>query len=453
MRADYEKLVTLANEGARTLGYADTGVMWRSKYDMDPAAFAAMTDKLWSQVMPFYRNLHCYVRARLSEKYGNAVQPRTGPIRADLLGNMWAQDWTAIYDIVAPKGVASTVDMNQILAANGYMPPPVPGAAPGQLDAAVAAADKAHREAAIKMMRTGEGFYSSIGFPPLPGTFWERTQFIRPRDREVTCHASAWDIDDREDLRIKMCIGREQAGLADDFFTVHHELGHNYYQRAYANQDYLFRDGANDGFHEAIGDFAGLNAITPTYLQQIQLLATLPGPQEDVPFLLRSALDGIAFLPFGLLVDKWRWQVFSGQTTADQYNDAWWKLVRQYQGVVPPGARPANAFDPGAKFHIPDSTPYMRYFLARVLEYQFYRAACQQAGWSGPLNRCSIYGNKTVGAKFRAMMEMGSSKPWPEALAAFTGQREIDATAIAEYFKPLDTWLTEQNKSESCGWQ
>ena len=265
MRADYPKLVELANEGARSLGYADTGVLWRSKYDMDPAAFAQLTDKLWSQVMPFYKNLHCYVRARLNEKYGNAVQPRTGPIRADLLGNMWAQEWGNIYDVVAPKGMHSSYNLDQLLASHGYTPR-LTGATPDI-------------QPAIKMMKHGEAFYSSIGFDPLPDTFWTRTQFVRPRDREVNCHASAWDIDGRSDLRIKMCI----SGTADDFFTVHHELGHNYYQRAYANQDWLFRDGANDGFHEAIGDFAGLNAVTPTYLHQIGLLATVPGPQEDVP--------------------------------------------------------------------------------------------------------------------------------------------------------------------------
>jgi peptidyl-dipeptidase A len=287
----------------------------------------------------------------------------------------------------------------------------------------------------------------------LPDTFWTRAQFVRPRDREVNCHASAWDIDALNDLRVKVCISQNERGLADDFFTIHHELGHNYYQRAYNGQDYLFRDGANDGFHEAIGDFAGLNAVTPTYLQQIGLLSTLPGAQEDIPLLLRRALDSVAFLPFGLLVDKWRWEVFAGRIAPERYNDSWWALVKQYQGVVPPGPRPADVFDPGAKFHIADSTPYMRYFLARIYEFQFYRAACKLAGWTGPLNRCSIYGNKTVGEKFRAMLEAGQSRPWPETLALFTGQREIDATAIADYFKTLDDWLTQQNRSESCGWQ
>jgi len=423
MRADYAKLVDLANQGARELGAKDTGAIWRSWYDMPADDFAKETDRLWAQVQPFYKNLHCYVRARLNEKYGDAVQPRTGPIRADLLGNMWSQEWGNIYDVVKPKtGGSLGYDLDKVLAAKGYDP--------------------------VRMVKTGEGFYSSLGLAPLPATFWTRSQNVKPRDREVVCHASAWDINDKDDIRIKMCT-KVNGG---DFTTIHHELGHNYYQRAYMGQPWLYRGGANDGFHEAIGDFVALSANTPTYLKQINLIDQTPTADQDIPFLLNMALDKIAFLPFGLLVDKWRWQVFSGEVKPNQYNDAWWSLVRQYQGLAPPGARPADAFDPGAKYHIPGNTPYMRYFLARVYQFQFQRAACRQAGWMGALHQCSVYGNREVGARFNAMMEMGQSKPWPEALKAFTGETRTDASAVAEYFKPLDAWLTQQNKGEKCGW-
>lgn len=422
MRTDYAKLVGLANEGSKGLGYKDTGALWRSRYDMSEADFAKETDRLWSQVEPFYKNLHCYVRARLNEKYGDAVQPRSGPIRADLLGNMWAQEWGNIYDVVAPKDDASAYSLDQLLVAKGYDP--------------------------VKMVKTGENFYSSLGFQPLPQTFWERSLITRPRDREVVCHASAWDVDDKADVRIKMCTKVN----AEDFYTVHHELGHNYYQRAYGDQPFLFKDGANDGFHEAIGDFAGLSALTPTYLNQIGLLDKVPGAEGDIPFLMKMALDKIAFLPFGLLVDKWRWQVFSGEVTPDHYNDAWWSLRLKYQGLAAPGPRPANAFDPAAKYHIPGNTPYMRYFLAHIYQFQFQRAACKQAGWMGPLHRCSIYGNKAVGERFGKMLAMGQSQPWPEELAAFTGERTTDASAVTEYFAPLNQWLIQQNRGEKCGW-
>ncbi len=424
MKADYARMVEIANQGARELGYADTGAMWRSGYDMDPDTFAALTDKLWAEVKPLYDALHCYTRAKLNAKYGDAVQRATGPIRADLLGNMWAQEWGDIYDIVAPPGAGDLgYDTGKLLEAKGYDP--------------------------IKMVKAGEGFYSSLGFEALPKTFWERSQFTKPRDREVICHASAWDIDSKDDIRIKMCT-KVNSG---DFVTIHHELGHNYYQRAYKANTVLYQNGANDGFHEAIGDTVALS-ITPQYLVQIGLLdaGKVPAADKDIGLLLRQAMDKVAFLPFGLLVDKWRWGVFSGKITPANYNKGWTDLRLQYQGITPPSARDETNFDPGAKYHIPGNTPYTRYFLARLLQFQFYEAACKQAGWKGPLHRCSFYGNKDVGKRFNAMLEMGASKPWPDALQAFTGSREMSGKSMIAYFKPLMTWLGAQNKGKVCGW-
>ncbi|MBY0619259.1 M2 family metallopeptidase [Sphingomonas ursincola] len=424
MKDDYARMVEIANQGARELGFKNVGAMWRGQYDMSADEFAALTERLWQQVKPLYDDLHCYTRTKLNEKYGDAVQPKTGPIRADLLGNMWAQEWGNIYDVVAPAGAGDIgYDVTELLKAKNYDP--------------------------LKMVKGGEGFFSSLGFAPLPETFWQRSQFVKPQDREVVCHASAWDIDNKDDIRIKMCIKVN----ADDFTTIHHELGHNYYQRAYNKQDPLHLDGANDGFHEAIGDMVALS-ITPDYLVEIGLLdkAKVPGADKDLGLLLRQGMDKLAFLPFGLLVDRWRWGVFDGSIKPADYNDAWTALRLQYQGIVPPAQRPADAFDPGAKYHIPGNTPYTRYFLARILQFQFYKAACDIAGWKGPLHRCSFYGNKEVGNRLNAMLEMGASKPWPDALEAFTGSREMDGTALVEYFAPLQTWLKEQNKGKQCGW-
>ena len=424
MRNDYTRMVQIANAGAKELGYADTGAMWRSQYDMSPQEFSAMYDRLWSEVQPLYNDLHCYTRTKLNQKYGNAVQPANGPIRADLLGNMWAQEWGKIYDVVAPKGAGDIgYDIEDLLKKKGYDP--------------------------VKMVKTGEGFYSSLGFAPLPASFWERSQITRPRDREVVCHASAWDLDNKDDLRIKMCTKVN----GDDFVTIHHELGHNYYQRAYNQQPYLYLNGANDGFHEAIGDFVALS-ITPEYLVQIGLLdrSKVPSADKDIGLLLRQGMDKVAFLPFGLMVDKWRWGVFDGSITPANYNQAWVDLKKQYQGVTPPVARSEQDFDPGAKFHIPGNTPYARYFLARLLQFQFYKAACDMSGWKGPLHRCSFYGNKEVGAKLNQMLAMGASKPWPDALEVFTGTREISGKPMLEYFAPLQAWLKQQNAGKQCGW-
>ncbi|HEU0044876.1 M2 family metallopeptidase [Sphingomonas sp.] len=424
MRTDYARVVELGNQGAKELGYADVGALWRSGYDMPPAEFAKTVDRIWSEVEPLYKALHTYTRWKLNEKYGDAVQPKTGPIRADLLGNMWAQEWGNIYDVVAPKGAGDVgYDVEALLKAKSYDP--------------------------VRMVKQGEAFYSSLGFAPLPETFYQRSQIVKPADREVICHASAWNLDAKDDIRIKMCTKVN----GDDFVTIHHELGHNYYQRAYNKQPFLYQNGANDGFHEAIGDFVALS-ITPNYLVQIGLLEQnkVPSADKDIGLLLRQGMDKVAFLPFGLLIDKWRWGVFSGQIKPSGYQAAWDALRLQYQGIKPPVARDETRFDPGAKYHIPGQTPYARYFLARVLQFQFYKTACQQAGWTGPLHRCSFYGNKEVGAKLNAMLAMGQSKPWPDALQAFTGTREMSGQALVEYFAPLKAWLDQQNKGKPSGW-
>lgn len=424
MKTDYVRMAEIANQGARELGFADLGAMWRSGYDMPADDFAKLTDKLWLEVKPLYDELHTYVRAQLNKKYGDAVQGKAGAIRADLLGNMWAQEWGDIYDIVAPAGSGDIgYDIGELL--------------------------KAKKVDEIGMVKIGEGFFSSLGFVPLPETFYARSQFLKPADREVVCHASAWNITNVDDLRIKMCIKIN----SNDFVTVHHELGHNYYQRAYNKQSYLHLNGANDGFHEAIGDAIALS-ITPDYLVQIGLLdaSKVPSADKDNGLLLRQAMDKVAFLPFSVIVDKWRWGVFAGDIKPADYNTAWTKLRTQYQGIVPPVARDANAFDAGAKYHVPGNTPYTRYFLARILQFQFYKAACDTAGWKGPLHRCSFYGNKEVGKRLNAMLEMGASKPWPDALEAFTGSREMSGKAMLEYFAPLMKWLKTQNKGAKKGW-
>jgi peptidyl-dipeptidase A len=424
MKDNYAAMVTLANEGAQELGYPSLDRMWLSGYDMPPEEMEAEVQRLWSQVQPLYKELHCYTRMKLNQKYGEAVQPATGPIRADLLGNMWAQQWSSIYDIVKPEGTTPIkYDLTERLVEKGYTP--------------------------IKMVETGEAFFVSLGLAPLPKTFWERSMIVRPEGKEVQCHASAWDLDDEEDVRIKMCTEVN----SEDFYTVHHELGHNYYQRAYKDQDFLYKNGAHDGFHEAIGDFIGLS-ITPEYLQQIGLITAeeMPGPDSDTALLMQTALDKIAFLPFALTVDGWRWDVLSGETAPENYNTAWWDLRLKNQGLVPPGPRPADAFDPGAKYHIPGNTPYLRYFLSFIMQFQFHKAACEQAGWEGPLHRCSIYGNKEVGERFNAMLEAGASQPWPDTLEKFTGTRQMDGSAIIEYFDPLMVYLKEQNEGQACGW-
>ena len=430
MKPKYARFVALSNKGATELGFKDTGAMWRSNYDMSPEEFSAELERLWRQVEPFYISLHTYVRRQLIKKYGKAAERPDGLLPAHLLGNMWAQEWGNIYPLVAPENGGQGYDLTKQLEKQGL------GSGPATLDNAK------------KMVKYGENFFTSLGFAPLPETFWERSLFVKPQDRDVVCHASAWDVDAKDDLRLKMCIE-----IVDtDFVTIHHELGHNFYQRDYKNQPPLFQDSANDGFHEAVGDTIALS-VTPEYLKEVGLIDQVPPENADMGYLLKQAMDKIAFLPFGLLIDKWRWEVFSGQVTPEQYNKAWWDLKRKYQGVAPPVERSETDFDPGAKYHIASNTPYARYFLARILQFQFHRALCEAAGQKGPLHRCSIYKNKAAGERLNKMLSMGKSKPWPDALEAISGQRQMDATAILDYFAPLKKWLDEQNQGEKAGWE
>jgi peptidyl-dipeptidase A len=421
MRRDYQRFVELANVGAKELGFADTGAMWRLKYDMPAEDFTREVDRLWAQVRPLYVSLHAYMRMKLREKYGDVV-PADGPIPAHLLGNIWAQDWSNVLDLAWSGETGPGYSLTDIL--------------------------QRRRTSPTEMVKIGERFYTSLGFAPLPQTFWERSLFTKPADRDVVCHASAWDVDSKDDLRIKMCI----EATAEDFLTIHHELGHNFYQRAYAQQLPLFRDSANQAFHEAIGDTIALS-VTPEYLVKIGLLDRAPDASRDLGLLMSKALEKIAFLPFGLVVDQWRWQVFSGAISPADYNKAWWDLRLRYEGLQPPSPRGEAFFDPGAKYHVPANYSYTRYFLAAILQFQFHRELSKIAGCTAPIHRCSIYGSQEAGRRLDAMLRMGQSKPWPDALEALTGSRRMDASAMVDYFAPLKTWLDAQIKGQPVGWE
>ena len=423
MRAKYVRFTELVNEGARELGFENLGVLWRSRYDMPAVDFEKEAARLYSQVEPLYEQLHCYAGNKLAQKYGRDKVPAGKPIPAHLFGNMWAQQWNRVFDdLLKPYPKASIETADRRLQAQNWD--------------------------AVRITKSAESFYTSIGFPALPKTFYERSMLVRPRDREVVCHASAWDVDDKDDVRIKMCI----KPIEEDLFTVYHELGHVYYYIWYKDQPPLFQDGAHDGFHEAIGDAVNLS-VTPDYLHKIGLVSAVkPSKEAVINQQMKMALDKIAFLPFGKLIDEWRWGVFDGRIKPADYNKAWWELRRKYQGIEAPVARTEQDFDPGAKYHIPGNTPYTRYFLSFILQFQFHKALCDAAGFKGPLNECSIFGNEAAGRKYGEMLALGASQPWPDTLEKLTGTRQMDASAIIDYFRPLEAWLAEQNKGQSCGW-
>ena len=425
MKDKYLRMVEIGNQGSSDLGFNGLSDLWFSKYDMSNEEFSLLVDQVYEDMRPLYESLQCHVRAELNDYYGDEIVPIDKPIPAHLLGNMWAQSWSNISDIVYDFDDTSSIDLTQIIL------------------------DRELSE--VEMVEIAESFFLSLGFDPLTDTFWDRSLFVKPKDRDVVCHASAWDIDSqKQDLRIKMCIQKNE----EDFITIHHELGHIFYYQAYADLPEVFQSGANDGFHEAVGDLLSLS-ITPSYLKDIDFISEEEAErskENTIGLLMKQALEGVVAVPWTLMLDKWRMAVFDGNLSDDQLNDYWWELREKYQGVASPIERPVDAFDPGAKYHIPGNTPYTRYYLARVLQYQFHEALCESMGFDGDLHECSIYGNKEAGLRLRNMLAVGQSEPWPDALEKITGQRTLSGKSLLNYYAALKEWLDDQNEGRACGW-
>ena len=426
MKSMYMRMVDIGNQGSKDLGYQGLSDLWFSKYDMPADEFLNETDRVWEEVKPLYDALHCHVRAKLNEHYGDNVVPESGPLPVHLLGNMWGQSWSNIYDLVyTEESQQNSVDVTKIIEEKGLNE--------------------------IEMVEYAEDFFLSIGFDPLPDTFWERSLFVKPRDRSVVCHASAWNLDPaNNDLRIKMCIEKNE----EDFVTIHHELGHIFYYQAYNHLPTLFQGGANDGFHEAFGDLLTLS-ITPDYLTQIDFITeeqASVAKEDPIGLLMKQALDGVVVVPWALMLDKWRSGVFNGEIDETNLNSSWWKLREYYQGINTSTERSEDYFDPGAKYHIPGNTPYTRYYLARIMQYQFHEALCNEIEFDGLLHECSIYGSEKAGDKIISTMAMGESLPWQDAFENLTGSRKLSGKSILNYYAPLKDWLDEQNKNRTCGW-
>ncbi len=420
---DYARYVALSRQGAQSLGFHDVGELWRSVYDMSPTEMAADTERLWAEIRPLYAALHCHTRAALSKAYGAGVQAPAGPIRIELTRNPMGMYWVGAYDLLATGLPTPGYDLDHLL--------------------------ESHPSSGEALAHYADRFWTSTGLPAMPASFWTRSLFDKPSDRTVACSGSAAIVGDPTDVRLKMCVGNN----ALDFSTVHHEVGHAVYALAYQEQPYLFRGAANDAFHEAVADLGALS-ITPAYLQAIGIItpAEALGADQDLGLLLRMALQRVTFLPFSLIVDRWRWQVYAGAVPPAQYDATWWSLVAQYQGLMPGETRPEGSFDIAALPHITSDISYIRYFYAYLIEFQLFKAACDAAGWTGPLHRCSLYGNAAAGAHLRPMLAMGASRPGADALEAGTGARRVSAEGLLAYFAPLRAYLDAQNQERQCGW-
>ncbi len=416
MKVSFSQVVETANKAAQYKQYRDLSHYWQSKYETPARQHKHDFTQLWQQVKPLYKDLHCYVATQLQTHYKPPTMPKDNSIPIHLLGDLWAQSWLPVLPLIRPE--APTNSLQTALLDANYTPK--------------------------KMVKTAEQFFISLGFSPLPLSFWHRSVFTKPKDTNSNCQASAWSIDGKEDLRLKMCININQ----DDFYTVHHELGHHFYQRSYQQQRLFFRDGAHDGFHEAVGDAIALS-ITPSYLNEIGL-SSKTQPQDAISPLLEKALTTIPLIAYAYIADIWRWQVFGGEIEKKDWNKHWWNLRKQEQGIIAPHTRTEKYIDALAKYHLANNIPYSKYFFAAILQFQIHQQLCLDIGHQGQLHKCSIYGNKKAGQRLKKLLEQGASLPWSEQLKQFNGQEKMDGKALVNYFLPLHTWLKRKNEGQEC---
>ena len=365
-RPAYRRFVELANAGARELGFADAGARRRAAYDLPPEALGAELDRAWNDLRPLYESLHCLVRERLGETYGTAVAPPDAAIPAHLLASPWGGRWDELHDLVRTRDRDLWDDLTRSL--------------------------ERRRVDAAAMAGLGERFFRSLGLGALPATFRERSLLVPPAEPERACRPGAWHIDAGADVRLRMCV----EGTGADFVTVHEMLGRAHYQWAYRFQDPLFRGGAAAGaFEVAVGGAMGLS-MTPGYFVRAGLIERAPAA-DDIDVLLRRALDALAYVPFGLAVDRWRRGVFSGAVGVEAYNRTWWDLRRAYQGVGPAAPRSEAAFDPGAEAPVALNRRVLPGVIGRILQFQVHRALCEAAGDTRPLHRCTVFESPEAG--------------------------------------------------------
>jgi len=432
MGDQYRQYIDLYNEAATLNGFSDASQMKVDPYES--ATFQQEMEATWQGLKPLYEQLHAYVRHKLHRYYGDRVMEATGAMPAHILGNMWAQQWNNIADLVKPYPDKPSIDVTEAMVKQGWTPK--------------------------VMFEKADDFFQSLGLRRVPAEFWSGSMIERPEDgREVICHASAWDFYNAKDFRIKQCTRVTQ----EDFITVNHEMGHIQYQMQYSNLSHLYRDGANPGFHEGVADILSLAVDTGTYYQKLGLLSPdldISDEETNINILFDMALKRVAFLPFAYLVDKYRWDLYSGRVAREDMNCHWWKLRSEIQGLRPPSQRSSAQFDAGSKFHVAADIGYVRYFTAFIYEFQFYRELCLASGKyvpgdpSKPLHQCNFYGSKAAGAKLREMLRMGASRPWKEVMEVMTGEPRMDTAAIREYFRPLEAWLEAENTRHGVrvGW-
>uniref|UniRef100_A0A8C4RH50 Angiotensin-converting enzyme n=1 Tax=Erpetoichthys calabaricus TaxID=27687 RepID=A0A8C4RH50_ERPCA len=433
MRPLYEEYIVLKNEASKLNGYKDYGDYWRGDYETEGDSPYGYTrdqlredvGKIYKEILPLYKQLHAYVRAMLSKAYPGHLNNRGG-LPANLLGDMWGRFWTNLYGLSIPFIGKEDIDVTSAMDGKGWT----------------------YKD----MFEAGETFFESVGLFNMTEEFWNNSMLEKPNDREVVCHPTAWDMGNGKDFRIKMCTKVNM----DDFLTVHHEMGHIEYDMAYAHQPFLFRNGANEGFHEAVGEIMSLSAATPKHLKSLDLLSAnfVEDYEIDINFLMKQALTIVSTLPFTYMLEEWRWQVFEGKIPRDRWMKTWWEMKRNLVGVAEPVPHDETYCDPPTLFHVSNDYSFIRYFTRTIYQFQFQKALCEEANHSGPLYKCDITNSTAAGLKLKNMLELGKSKPWTEALQRITGETRMNATALLDYFRPLEDWLKKDNELNNryVGW-
>ncbi|XP_041066850.1 angiotensin-converting enzyme 2 [Carcharodon carcharias] len=435
LRPLYEGYVELKNKAAKMNGYEDYGDYWRGNYETDDDEEYAYSRKdllrdvksLFGEIKPLYRELHAYVRAKLGDTFGPEHISSTGCLPAHLLGDMWGRFWGNLYSWSIPYPHQEDIDVTPEMVKQGWNPK--------------------------EMFQKADAFFQSLGLQAMNDNFWHYSMIEKPTDgRKVVCHPTAWDMGNGADFRIKMCTEVNM----ENFLTVHHEMGHIQYDMEYANQTYLFRDGANEGFHEGVGEIMSLSAATPLYLKSLGLLpdSFIEKNETDINFLLKQALTIVGTLPFTLMMEEWRWKMFQGRIPKDQWMKMFWEMKREMVGVVEPLPHDETYCDPAALYHISNDYSFIRYYTRTFYQFQFHEALCRKAKHSGELHKCAITNSTKAGKALRDMLRLGKSQSWTRALQLVTGETKMNAAPLLKYFQPLYDWLKKNNAENGrmIGW-
>jgi len=408
LKAGLVNLRRLRNETVQALDYPDYFSYQVSDYGLTTSDMMDMMKRLNQELRPLFRELHTYARYELAKKYGVKEIPDYLP--AHWLPNRWGQDWSSMLDVEG-------LNVDSILST----------------------------KSPDWIVKEGEALYKSLGFPALPESFWLKSNlYPYPADSTLkkNNHASAWHLDLDRDVRSLMSVEPN----AEWFETSNHELGHIYYYLAYTTPDVppVLRNGANRAFHEALGSMMGMAAMQKPYLAGRGLIPA-DTKTDSIQIMLKEALNFAVFIPFAAgTMSEFEKALYADNLPESEFNNKWWALVKQYQGIVPPNERGDQLCDACTKTHInDDAAQYYDYALSYVILFQLHQHIAEKILHQPP-TATNYFGNKEIGDFLKKLMSTGATKNWRDVMKEATGE-DMNAKSLVRYFDPLMTWLKKQN--------